>query len=271
MVEDIGMSMSDASGGAKKTIESLKIVFAGTNIEAANLAMDTLHQLTPEHFRSEITTTQNGDDSLRHMEFKCYGLTETSFKNAVTAHIWCPQKANPLEDTWDKLMKDANGLAFFLTPDFELAKLGLAEMDAVLKRNGSELNRTPLLILPPPGDDPFEPMAQALDRPVRNLFDSDPDSGYRLFLAVRILINRNLPEQPKMPPGMIGQYNYQHKPPQSSLLSGGEDEGADLFLPPDDAITRGGKKSTVSFSDDAPEGERRRGLFGRLIGKKKGS
>ncbi len=270
------MSMPDASGGEKKKkkkkIESLKIVFAGTNVKAANVAMDTLHELTPEHFRSDLTTTKNGDDTLRHIEFKCFGLTETSFKNAVTAHIWCVDGSNPLDDTWDKLMKDANGLAFFLTEDLELGKLGLAEMDAVLKRNGSELNKTPLLILPPPGDDPFEPMAKALDRPVRNMFDSEPGSGYRLFLAVRILINRNLPEQPKMPLGMVGQYDYQHKPQQSSLMSGEvDDEGSDLFLPPDDAISRGKKKSTVSFSDDAPEGERRRGLFGRLMGKKKSS
>jgi hypothetical protein len=266
------MSMYDAAGGsaAKKKIESLKIVFAGTNVAAANKAMDMLEKLTPEHFRSELTSTTNGGDLLRHMEFKCYGLTETSFKNAVTAHLWCIQNENPLDDTLDKLMKDANGLAFFLTEDIALGKLGLADVDTIVKRNGGDFKRMPLLILPQPGDEPFEPMAEALGRPVRNLFDSEPDLGYRLFLAVRILINRNLPEQPPRPVGMIGQYNYQHKPQQSSLMSGESVEGEEeLFLPPDEAISRGGK-SKVSFSDEGPDSERRRGLFGRLMGKKKG-
>ncbi|GBE30567.1 MAG TPA: hypothetical protein ENH10_02955 [Bacteroidetes bacterium] len=258
-------------GAPKEKIESLKIVFAGTNTAAANQAFEMLHKLTPENFRSDINIQMNGSDTMKHMSFKCDGLTETSFKFPVTAHLWCVDSENPSDDTLDKLMQDCRGLGFFITDDLEMGKIGLADMDRVLHRVGSELKKTPILILPPPGDAEFEPMAKALDRPVRNLFDSEPDTGYRLFLAFRILINRNLPEQPPLPMAYGGQYNYQSKPPQSSLLGGDDpiDGGEDLFLPPDEAISRGAKKSKVKFSDDAPQGERRRGLFGRLMGKKK--
>ncbi|MCB2211187.1 hypothetical protein KQI52_03640 [bacterium] len=264
--------MSANGGSEKPKIESLNVVFAGTNLPAARQAFKKLHELTPEKFRSDLETVAHGGDTLWHMEFYCFGLTETSFKNAVTAHLWCPASDDPSPATWDKLLKDCRGLAFFLTEDLELGKQGLVQYDTMLKRVGSELKKTPILILPTPGDEPFEPMAKALDRPVRNLFDSEPETGYRMFLAVRILINRNLPEQPPRPMAFTGQYSYDHKPPQSSLMRGddveeGREDITDLLLGPEDT---GSKKSTFNFSeDDKQNEERRRGLFGRLMGKKK--